>query len=950
MEITDQAVLDIILKAGAILDEVVVVGYGKEKKVNLTGSVASISNEELTRVPVANSSNLLSGRAPGVITRQNSGLPGGEDTQIRIRGFANSPLILVDGVQTDFSRVDPNDIESVNVLKDASAAVYGARAGNGVILITTKRGKEGKPRISYNGTYSVQEAISFMQHVNPAQYVELWRESNLLDGNDPNARFTEQDLTNFQNKAPGYEGGDWVDALIDNYAPMQQHSLSVNGGTEEIKYYTSFGTTTQESYFRTRDYDYKRYNARSNLDAKINNNLSFNLDLSYRQDRIERPQSNTSDVWVELNTAQPVFPTSLPDPEVGVPFSGFSQRNPVAATDKDIYGTYNQIDNTFRGKLGLEYKMPFLEGLVAKAEVNTIVLDRSSKTFRKPYELYQYLPETDTYQLEGVGNTRSFVGESQFRRTQMYPLVSLEYSVTTGNHTIKALGLAEKITRQFSSFSAQRFDLLSVNIPEIFIGSTDQATNNGSSGADIGRTSYVGRLNYRYKDRYLLEATFRADGNVLFAPETRWGYFPSISAGWVLSEESFLNSVDGLELLKIRISYSRLGDDSANGLSGFDYLTGYGLTNGYLLGNSEYQPSIQTLGLVNPFLTWEEITMYNFGIEAELWKGKLGIEADVFYRKREGLLGPNIADIPSTFGASLPLVNLDSRDNRGFELALNYKDNIGPFSINLAPNFTFARAKWIDVKSQEDFEDPDQRRINELDGQWVNRNFGYLSDGIFMSQSEIEAHNVIQDGNDNSTLRPGDIRYIDRDGDGVLTFRDQDIIGYAQGLPELMYGVDIGISYGNFRLNTLFQGASRFAINISGAARAMFSNTSTPLSYQYDYRWQPDPNNPGVNINPNAQLPAATQAPGSNNGLLSDFWWKNASYLRIKNLNLSYKLPKNIIRGVQNAQVYVASENLTTWTNLGIYADSFDPEFQPGQPSRTYPITRTFTLGLNVTF
>lgn len=946
--VANRGTINITLQEGATLDEVVVVGYGREKKSTLTGSVATINQEQLTAVPVANAANLLGGRVPGVMTRQNSGLPGGENTQIRIRGFAKAPLTLVDGVQMDFSRIDPNDIESVTVLKDAAAAVYGARAGNGVLLITTKRGASGKPTISYNGSFTQASAVAFQEHVNAGQYVQLVREGDLNDGNGYDFTYDDQAQQNFETGAPGFEGGNWVEGLIKNNAPMQQHSLSVSGGSDAIKYYTSVGFTDQESYFRSRDYDYGRINARSNIDAKINDHLSFNLDLSYREEEINRASNNLNAIWNELGTARPTLPTELPDPSVGTPYSGFSQRNPINQTTRSIAGTYDRLDNVFRGKLGVDYKLPFLPALTIRAELNAEQLDRSTKTFRKPAELYQYLPETDTYRLEATSNPVSNIADAQFRRTQIYPLISMEYKETFGEHSLKLLGIAEQQTRKFSSINASRSQLLSTSIPEIFIGSTDQQLNGGNSGADIGRKSLVGRFNYGFKNRYLFEATFRADGNVLFAPETRWGYFPSFSAGWVISEESFFNSSKSIDFLKVRASYSRLGDDTANGLNGYDYLTGYDLNGIYLLGDSEGQPRIQTRGLVNALLTWEILTMTNIGLEATLFDGKLGVEVDVFQRKRDGIIDVNVEDVPSTFGANLPVVNINSQESQGIEVALSYEQRIGAFKIDVAPNISFAKSTWLEVKSQEDFTDPDQQRLFELDGKRVNRFVGYRSDGIFMTQADIDAYEVVQDGNANTTIRPGDIRYLDLDGDGEITFRDQEEIAYAPGLPELVGGLNLGIEYKGFRLSGLVQGASKFSINISGNARSPFSNSSIPLVYQYDHRWQPDPNNPGVNINPNASLPAITQAPGVNNNRVSDFWVKDVTYLRLKNVNLSYALPASALSkiGFSSLQVYVAGENVMSTNNLGIYKDAFDPEVAPGNPARQYPITRSFSLGV----
>ena len=952
--IEGRALIDVQLVEGILLDEIVIVGYGQEKKSNLTGAVAAIDNKQLTAVPVANTANLLAGRVPGVMTRQNSGLPGSENTQIRIRGYAGSPLVLVDGMQTSFDRIDPNDIESITVLKDAAAAVYGARAGNGVILVTTKRGQQGPAKITYNGSYTSMSASRLFQQVNTDQYIELVRESDLLDGGGLDATFTEETAQRFANREPGYEGGDWVNGLIKNNAPMHQHNISVSGGSEDIKYFTSFGYVDQESYFRSRDYDYNRYNARSNIDAKINDNLSFNLDLTYRFEQTERPGNNIEALMTELSTTEPVFPISLPDPSIGEAFSGFSQRNPISSSKRDVAGFWDRDEDVIQGRLGMQYDLPFITGLSARAEINLIRYNRAIKRFAKPTDLYEYQPETDTYLLQATQRVASSVSEDQFRRTQLYPLVSLTYDRSFGEHEIKVLGLYEQITRKFSQFNAARLDLLSLNIPELFIGSQNNQTNNGSSGSDIGRKSFVSRLNYAFQNKYLFEATFRADGNVLFSPENRWGYFPSFSAGWVLSEESFMNLRSGgfLDYLKLRASFSQLGDDTANGLNGFDYITGYSLESPIILEDGTAFPTIRTRGLVNPLLTWEEMTVYNLGIETRFWGGKLTLETELFYRKREGIIAQNIEDVPSTFGADLPVVNINSQENRGIEISAIYQERFGDFFLVLAPNFSLARARWIDVKSQEDFEDEDQKRLFELDGQRVNRFVGYRSNGIFMSQAEIDSHPVDQDENGNSTLRPGDIKYLDRDGDGVLTFRDQEEIAYAQGIPEMVYGMNMDLEYKNFRLSALLQGASMFSINVSGSARTMFSNQSIPLTYQYDLRWQPDLNDPTVNVNPNAQLPAATQSPSFNNGRNSDFFVKDVTYFRLKNMNLSYSIPRNVIQklNMDQAEIYVAGENLVLLTNLGIYKNSFDPEYQPGQaPTRRLPITRSFAAGVRIT-
>ena len=944
------------------LKEVVVVGYGSEQKINLTGSVATLKDQELTLAPVANSSNLLAGRVPGVMTRQNSGLPGGENTQIRIRSFSEAPLILVDGVQMDFSRIDQNDIASISVLKDASAAVYGARAGNGVVLVTTKRGESGKPKISYSSNLTLQSATAFLDHVSASQYVELVREANLNDFNDPNATFSEDDIKNYHSKTQGYKGGDWVDALIKNNAPMHQHNISVSGGNDNVKYFTSFGYIDQESFFKSRDFDYKRYNTRSNIDIKVNERINFSVDLSYRQDIRERPAKTAlSNIWIDLSTAQPIFPTRLsenmviPDPSVSsVSYSGSTtgNRNPLARSDRNVFGTYDRFDNTFRGKIGFKYKVPGITGLTLRADMNLTLLDRSEKTFRKPYNVYRQNFDTNELILEGVGNGVSSISDAQFRRTMVYPLVSAEYIKEVGNHNLKVLMLAEQTTRKFSMFSATRKNLFTTSIPELFIGSENEQTNDGSSGPDIGRKSAVARINYRFKDRYLVETTFRADGNVLFAPETRWGYFPSISFGWIISEEPFFNANQSTTL-KIRSSFSQLGDDTANGISGFDYLTGYETNSTFLFGDNISETTIRTLGEVNPFLTWEKMTMYNLGLEATFFKGQLQLETDIFYRKRENILSNDQQSVANEGGYDLPLTNINISDDRGIEVSAVYQQKIGEFKIDIAPNFAIGKEKFVIRRDIEDFTDLDYKRIYGREGEWVNRRFGYLSDGIFMSQDEINNHPTIQDGNGNLLLNPGDIKYKDLDGNDTINFRDQDVIGYASNMPEINYGINLSASYKNLKLSLLLQGASKFSIYINGPAATMFSNGSIPLSYHYKYAWQPHPDDPSININPDAILPASSFTASTNNSRVSDFWLRDVRYLRLKNINLSYNIPKKIISkiGLDNSQIYFSTENLFTLTNLGIYRNSFDPEFDPNtQTTRRYPITRSFTVGLKMIF
>ena len=360
--------------------------------------------------------------------------------------------------------------------------------------------------------------------------------------------------------------------------------------------------------------------------------------------------------------------------------------------------------------------------------------------------------------------------------------------------------------------------------------------------------------------------------------------------------------------------------------------------------------SIRTTGLANPNITWETMTIYNAGLDISLWQRLLGMEFDVFYRKREGILANPVKSYPGTFGAPLPMQNLNSQDDRGFELALTHYNSIGDIKYSIRGNVSYARSKWIHHEESE-YTDPDEIRIYKQSGKWTNRWIGYVSDGIFMNQEEIDNLPYDQDQNGNTTLKPGDIKYVDINHDSIIDWRDQRVIGYGS-TPDIMFGLNINVSYKGLYMNVLFQGAGMFNMYITGAARMPFSNESIPLEYQYKYRWTPSPDNPGENINPHAKLPAVTTAGTDNNNLkVSDFWLQNNTYLRLKSLNVGYSLPAQWITkvGLEKLGLYISGTNLLTFSKLGIYKKSFDPEGPSNQDTRQYPPVKTVTIGVNIT-
>jgi TonB-linked SusC/RagA family outer membrane protein len=585
--------------------------------------------------------------------------------------------------------------------------------------------------------------------------------------------------------------------------------------------------------------------------------------------------------------------------------------------------------------------------------------------------VYQY--DRDAGEPTQVGQSGSDnISESLRQFKRVYPTISISYENEFGDHDIKGLLLTETIDEETINFGASRRDLLTTDLPFLNLGSELGIQNSGNA-LEFGRSSIVGRVNYGYKNKYFLESSFRYDASSNFAEDSRWGFFPSVSAAWRLSEEDFLKDVEAINSLKVRLSYSETGNDNIGLYRYLEAFSIQGSSNSYssgpyLFGNSGLSTAISTTGLANPNVTWRELTTYNFGIDAQLFDGLLGVELDIFYRDQKGIFATPLADFPSTFGATLPQENQNSTSNRGFDLVLTHKNKIGELSYDVGLSLGFARERYeywpvdkdIRAYAEDDTELNDPvfiERFNLIqlrNGNWLNRNIGYKTDGIFMSQEEIDNYPVDQSllagGTGNSRVIPGDIRYVDLNGDNYIDWRDQDEIGKG-GLPDMTYGINLSATYKNFSLSMLFQGATGFNFTFGNEIRNILINNVIPYKFQYDYRWTPDPNNPAVNINPNAQLPASTAAnANANNSVVSDFWVQDGTYLRLKNLNFGYEIPTSIkdMIGVTNFRVFVSGSNLITWNNLGIYKGAFDSEGPSSQNGSTYPLIKTLSYGINI--
>lgn len=938
IRVGDQKELSVTLSEDSkALEEVVVVGYGTQKKGNLTGSIASVKTEELTVAPVASSINSLGGKLPGLVSQQTSGQPGADQATIKVRGFADNAIWIVDGIEADFNYIDPNQIESISILKDGSASIYGARAGNGVILVTTKRGVAQKPTVTINSSVTFQGITTMPKPVSAGDYATLKREEWLQQGNpESTAPFTEEQIQKYYaGNDPQYPNTDWYSELIRNWAPQNQHNISVRGGSDRIKYYGFFGYMNQETMWKNNGGNYRRYNLQSNIDANITDNLSIQFDIALMKsdnNTTVRPQSNGG-VWGDLWNSVPIYPAHLPDPTKISYADGMGVGGAHVTSNMDLYGYSKSQKQNIRATISLKYDFSkWVKGLSAKAFVNYYDDVVYGKTFNRPVTFYRYDVASDTYIESGATGTSAQMSRKDDHNTMLTRQFSINYdNVLADNHALSVLALYEAIDQNGTWLSANRDNFLTPALEEIFVGNAETMKNDGSS-SEMGRMSFVGRINYAYKNKYLLETTLRADASAKFAPGHRWGFFPSVSLGWRLTEESFMqNTKSVIDDLKVRASYGRSGND---GVGNFQYLSGYQLNGYYLIGDGTMS-GISTTGLANPDLTWEKFEIWNVGLNYSFLDQLIYGEGDAFYRKRSGIPAKRTDSASPTFGANFPDENLNSMNDRGFEFTIGTAKNFGDFSYNISGNISWSRAKWDHYEEQE-YTDPDQKRINQKSGQWTDRTFGYLSDGLFTSQEEIDNLPFDQDNQGNASLRPGDIKYIDVNGDKVLDWKDQVEIGKGT-FPHWMYGLNLNFQYKDFDMSALFQGAFGYNSLIS-----LYHGTLNYPQEVFDLRWTEE------NNDADALYPRLGGA--ATNSYTSDYFYKKAGYLRLKSLAIGYNLPKEICQKLfmQKCRIYFAGTNLLTFDKLGKY--HVDPEAPSGQAGWYYPQQRTLSVGVNVSF
>lgn len=933
------------------LDEVVVVGYGTQKKVTLTGAVAAISGDEIITTKNENVENMLSGKIPGVRVVQKSGEPGSYNNSFEIRGMGN-PLVIVDGVpRENMNRMDPNEIESISILKDASAAIYGVRAANGVVLITTKKGKGGKLQLDYNGSVGWQQASGLPETGSALDYMTLMNENAINNGRDPMYGPDAMDPYRKGTK----QSTDWASSAINKTAPQTQHSFSATGNTDIVNYFLNFGYLNQEGFWKSGDLNYERFNVRSNISAQITKRLKAEMLLGAMKDTKNSPYHDAWLVYKSIWTQVPIWPLYAND-NPDYLYNAADADHPMAITDSDISGYKKSNNKSFQGTFNLEYDVPYIDGLKAKAMYSYDYTMWESKEFAKEYTLYTYDAEKDIYngnKAQSPSDIRRSFRENESSLLQL----QLNYIRTFNEkHNINVLALYEESTSRMDNFYAKR-QLSMDAVDQLFAGNS--LNQEGSMNGDgyrpntklsdqngvwrIVNKGFVGRINYDFSSKYIAEFSFRYDGSSKFASGNQWGFFPAGSIGWRISEESFMKNTSSLSFinnLKLRASYGKMGDDNS---STYQFLSGYNYPSGGYVQGGSYVNGLGMRGMANPYITWFTSKMLNVGLDADMWNGLLGFQLDVFTRDRDGLLATRNLSLPGTVGAGLPQENLEGDLTRGFELALTHRNRIRDFNYYFSGNVSFTRTSWTTKEisqrgnSYRNWRDNYTDRYNDL---WWG--LGYLDQ--FTSYNQVYG-SPVQDSKGNSVLRPGDYAYEDWNGDGVID--DNDIHPIATtGDPKINLGFTIGGDWKGFDLNLVFQGAAKSNVKYPEQLEAPLTWDRNGLSMFMD-RWHlTDPNNPDSEW-------ISGYYPSTNRGETTNYKdsersVQNASYLRLKSLEVGYSLPMSILKytGIQRARVYFSGYNILTFTGIKY----LDPEHPSDTYGYLYPLTKSYNIGLNISF
>ncbi len=947
IKVGDQKTINVGLKADTkALEEVVVVGFGTQKKINATGAISTIGTKELVQSPVANISNSLVGRMTGLFATQSGGEPGNDASKIRIRGVGTfsgntDPLTLVDGIQVDnYNNIDPNEIESVTILKDASStAVYGIRGANGVLIITTKRGKTGPPKISYTFNQGFNSFTDMRKMMNSADYASNFNRAIQADayvtGTVYVPRYTPQDIELYANgQDPIFHPNvDWADVMFKKVSTQSQHNVSISGGQNKVRYFVSAGFFNQEGLFKdTKDITdafspqsvYRRYNIRSNFNFELTKRLKMSLDLSSQTEtRSGNNGSNTERVVGDIFRASPLSTPGIADGKVVNIFTG-SQNNPYVSLlyPNAAGGLRRSYRNYLNGNLRMDYDLENItKGLSAHGNVAIQTYNDQQITNSKTLITYLAVKLPD-----GSVNYVPSTTEAQFNFSQtgtynrrITAEFGIDYKRSFGKHNVTGLLLYNQ---------QKTFDpALAFLIPK-------------------GYQSFVGRATYDYDGRYLAEVNVGYNGTENFAPGKRFGFFPAYSLGWVASQEAFFPKTGVITLLKIRGSYGEVGNDNIGGTRFLFRPTSYSTVNNmYYFGNvgSTYAgfQGIREGATGNPDVTWERAVKQNIGLEMAFWKDKIKFTGDVFSEKRSDILATP-QTISSITGISQPASNLGKMENKGYEGDITYIDNIGEIGFRISANYSFARNKVL-------FRDevPNRYAYQNRTGQRLGQNFGLIAEGLYNTWEEVNDPARPVYSYQNNKVQPGDIKFKDFNGDGVVDGFDAVPIGYSN-LPEKTYGASFSVNYKGFDVSVLFQGVGNVSHYYTRFQKGTGFGQAPPegsAAYMNE-SWTQERYDAGlpirfprfsVNSNPNHEG--------------SSYWLADASYVRLKNTEVGYKFSDGILKrlGISTCRVYVNANNLFTWKKM---LPGIDPENTSTGDTNTepYPLVRTINAGLNVTF
>lgn len=974
------------------MDEVVIIGYGQQRKKDVTAAISTVSATDLERTTAVTTSGALVGKVAGITNRQTQGTPGAS-TNIQIRNLGE-PLYVIDGVMKDagqFNNIDVNDIESISIIKDGAAAIYGVRAGNGVILVKTKRGAKSKPNISLNGYKGWATWARYPELVNAYDWTRAKYEGQVNSGTFDYSKIDQvkQELEKWKNQyynpetGEDYRSFDWYDAYVNKAAPQDYLSASVSGGSDKVNYYVAVSHINQDAVFK--DYNFNRSNFQTNFDAKLNNSFKVGVSMNGRIETRSNPGlDGNDDYWNARFALMRNPPTWRPYANDNPKYPQYFPASPytnLATMTKDMAGYYENKWRVFQGNWDLEYTTP-VKGLSAKFMYGYYYAQMRRDNYEKGYKLYNYDRQLDTFRAAwDKGDNTWMVKENQAVEENSYQLL-VNYDRAFGDHHINSTFGGEAMQRQWYRFEADQHpaqnpfqaQLVAGNWDNSMVGLYDEATQSATAGL-------VGRVNYDYKNKYYVGLSARYDGTWRFSEQNRWGFFPSVSAGWSISSEDFFKKgklADVFNNLKIRASYGQMGDDMSAGswnniYPDYAYLGGYGFPSGNVIlapdptngsVSSYYSQVIRgasTRGVPNTQISWVHIKMYNLGFDFGFLKNRLTAEVDGFYRQRSGIpaLRSDLV-LPAETGISRPTENLNADMHMGVDGMVRWSDKIKDFQYGIGVNATLARRK-VGTSYGENFATSLDQYRWKASGRWDNvysqsAVWAVKAIGRFTSQEQIDNYPVLLDGKNNKSVMVGDVIFEDINKDGIIDGNDERPIGYGEGLPYMTFGINLNAAWKGIDFAVDFAGATMQTIIYDFEGKWPFQNGGGGPAFMYNDRWHHqdifDPTSPWVAgsqpaiRDPNAGNPWETSVSYSR---WSSYNMQNVKYLRLKNLQLGYTLPLKWTSKayISKCRFYFLGTNILSFDNMK--ARGLDPE-QGARSGLDYPQHRVLTVGAQLTF